>query len=182
MLNSISSTSLRTSHILNARAFALCCCCCWWMLLFLYSLWFFFIFYLFFDLHKSILCFIFQLCYRKCVYYTPYTLRCSNVFILLLLYCRNASFIRRKWWKQWIFYTYFNLFPLKCHFHTSFIYHTEIGSPRSTMQSTSYIVSLLTENRMYSRKRAKRVLKWCCAHTYSPKIVLCRMVYGHQQQ
>lgn len=96
-------------------------CCC-----------FVFIF-IYFDLHKSILCFIFQLRYRKCVciFYRrmPYilyycTCRCLDVPSARL----PTPVARPKWTEQWICHTYFNLFPLKCHFHTSFVHQGESGT------------------------------------------------------
>lgn len=77
-------------------------CYCWWLLLF------YFIF-IYFDLHTNPFCVLFFNCIlpEMCVQLTHYTVR-------------RYAFTRRKWRKQWIGYTYFNLFPLKCHFHTSF--------------------------------------------------------------
>lgn len=131
MLNSFFSfsysSSIRTSYTHRIRG---CMCvtatdawCLTPVLLFCFI-------FIYFDSHKSILRFIFQLCVPQEMFvYFAIVHTYSSLVIHVDVRC---AFTCRKWRKQWICYAYFNLFPLKCHFHTSFVPLDRYGKRKRT--------------------------------------------------
>lgn len=98
----------------------------WWLLLFC------FYFYLFWFAQIHFVFYFSIALPEMCVYFID---ACRIFFITVRVdvecaIARLPTPARPKWTEQWICHTYFNLFPLKCHFHTSFVHQCESETER----------------------------------------------------